>query len=668
MAGCRPVIGIFTRGEPMKNFLVFLLALLLLPALAAVAGSQSETGGAAGVATGTYTQSPFLDARVASGELPPVDERLPNEPMVREVLDEIGTYGGSLTIFSAEHPNPHAPMVGENPEGGPAPIWMDLEGNLAPGLAKGWDGSDDNMSFTLHLREGAKWSNGDPLIAEDFTFMYYELQLEELGTVWGLPMPVASVIAVDNYTVRYEFTEPFVKTEYLMTTYQGSDWMAFAASTWLKQWHAGYNDDAAAKAKEEGYDTWQDAVNDHNRFFPQSDIEKPTMFPFVLTEFTQSFRTKERNPYYIGVDTAGQQLPYIDTALIQKVDGETVILKTIAGEADFDSLSLDSYPLLVQGAEAGNYKINLYEAGFEGTGIAYAFNLSSPDPAKRELFDNLEFRKAMSLAIDRDRINDVGFLGQGVPSARTVNRTASIYRPEWGEDHPYARHDPDQANRMLDAIGLEDRNSDGIRLLPDGKPLRILLPYGGTKPARHNELVKEDFEAVGVGVDLRAWSNYTSDGMALGRLDFVQWNETIPEFYDWLSGRADDWGGIMQSLSWMAREYWDWWNEMYDRRTGISDATGAMPGREPPEALKEYFEAQAVESKKHIYGSAEQKRWSSRAWELLAENLWNIGVTQGAPLALVYRSNMINVPLKVPPNSEGDIQYNNYADQVWFKN
>ena len=655
----------------MKNFLVFLLALLLLPALAAVAtgAEEEEDTGAAAAVSGTYTQSPFLDARVASGELPPVDQRLPIEPMVRQVLDEIGTYGGHLTIFSHEHPNPHAPMVGDNPEGGPAPIWMDLEGSVEPGLAKGWDMPDDYMSFTLYLREGAKWSNGDPFTAEDFTFFYYELQLKDLGTVWGLPSQVTTVTAIDDYTVRWDYSEPFPKTVHLMTTYQASDWTMYAASTWLKQWHIEYNDDAADLAKEEGYDSWRDALTDHNRFFPQSDINKPTMFPFVLTEFTESYRTKERNPYYVGVDTAGQQLPYIDTALIQKVDAETVILKTIAGEADFDTLSLEHYPLLVQGAEAGNYKINLYEAAFEGTGLAYMFNLSSQDPAKRELFDSVEFRRAMSLAIDRDRINDVGWLGQGVPSARTISRLASIYRPEWGEDHPYARHDPDEANRMLDALGLEARDAEGIRLLPDGRQFRILFAYGGTKPARHHELVAEDFEAVGVGVDLRSGASVDIlEGMKGGTVEFIQWNETIPEFYDWLAGRSDDWGGIMQSLSWTAYNYWIWWNEMYDRRIGNSAETGEMPGWEPPEALKEYFEAQAVESKKYPYGSAEQQRWSSRAWELLAENLWNIGVTQGAPLALVYRSNLMNVPLKVPPNSEGDIQYNNYADQIFFKN
>ena len=124
----------------MKNSLVFLLALLLLPALAAVAtgAEEEEDTGAAAAVSGTYTQSPFLDARVASGELPPVDQRLPKEPWVRQVLDEIGTYGGRLTIFSHEHPSPYAPLVGENRQGAPKFVFMNLDGSLEPGLAKGW--------------------------------------------------------------------------------------------------------------------------------------------------------------------------------------------------------------------------------------------------------------------------------------------------------------------------------------------------------------------------------------------------------------------------------------------------------------------------------------------------------------------------------------------------
>ena len=150
-------------------------------------------------------------------------------------------------------------------------------------------------------------------------------------------------------------------------------------------------------------------------------------------------------------------------------DRQATRLKVIGGEADYHMMTLDAYPLLLRGRKAGKYKLNLIESWFEGVGLAYAFNLNLKDPVKRAFYENVEFRRAISLAIDRERVNEAQWLGQGTPSQMTITKLASIYRPEWGEDHPYARHDPDEANRMLDAIGLDKRNADGIRLLPNGE-------------------------------------------------------------------------------------------------------------------------------------------------------------------------------------------------------
>ena len=281
-----------------------------------------------------------------------------------------------------------------------------------------------------------------------------------------------------------EYSEPYPKVMNDLVTYKGTDWTLYQPSTWLKQWHAEYNPDANAKAKEEGFDNWQEAFNDHSVFCcPQRDIERPTMAPFMLADVQPTFRLKERNPYYFAVDSAGQQLPYIDSGLIQIVsDREAMNLKIIGGEADYAMTNLVNYPLLVQGQQAGNYKLNLIESWFEGVGMAFAFNLNIKDEAKRPFFENVEFRRAISLAFDRDRINEAQFLGQGTPSQMTITKLASIYRPEWGEDHPYARHDPDEANRMLDALGLDQRNDDGIRLLPNGEPFVVINAFHGKTP------------------------------------------------------------------------------------------------------------------------------------------------------------------------------------------
>ena len=613
-----------------------------------------------------YKEAPMLAARVAAGELPPVEQRLPLEPKVRAVFDEIGTYGGQVIVFGSG-PNPWAPLVGENPEGTPTPIRMNFDGSLEPDLALDFDFSDDYQTFTLTLREGAKWSNGDPFIAEDFSFHFNDMQKAELGYVWAMPSQVTTVTAVDDVTVLIEFSEPYPKLQQDLVTYKGTDWTLYQPSTWLKQWHAEYNEGADAKAKEEGFANWQEAFADHSTFCcPQRDLERPTMAPFMLADVQPTFRLKERNPYYFAVDSAGQQLPYLDSGLIQLIsDGEARNLKIIGGEADFATTPLDIYPLLVQGQQAGNYSLNLIEAWFEGTGLAYAFNLNIKDEAKRPFFENVEFRRAISLAIDRERINEAQWLGQGTPSQMTITKLASIYRPEWGEDHPYARHAPDEANRMLDALGLDERNANGIRLLPNGEPFIVINAFHGATPLRAYELVKEDFAAVGIDLELRpADGSVIDQGMSGGTIDFVRWNETIGEFQDYLSGG----GGHTQSLSHMANQYWIWWQEMNNRRTGASTETGDLPGEEPTPELMEYFETQIVQSKKHPYGSPEQKRLSSKAWELQAEYLWNIGVVQAAPKVMVYRSNLVNVPDEVPPFFEGDIGFNLYADQMFLKN
>ena len=613
-----------------------------------------------------YKEAPMLAAMVAAGELPPVEERLPLEPKVRAVFHEVGTYGGQLIVFG-NGPNPWAPLIGENPEGSPTTIRLNYDGSLEPDLAMSFNLSDDYRVFTLTLREGTKWSNGDPFTAEDIAFKHNEMQEKDLGYFWTMTPHGSTVTAVDDLTVKIEYAEPYPKVMNDLVTYKGTDWVFYAPSTWLKQWHIEYNEDADAKAKEEGFENWQKAFEDHSAFCcPQRDIDKPTLAPFMLVNVQPTYRLKERNPYYFAVDSAGQQLPYIDTGLVQIVeDRQASRLKVIGGEADYAMMTLDAYPLLLQGRKAGKYQLNLIESWFEGVGLAYAFNLNLKDPVKRKFYENVEFRRAISLAIDRERVNEAQWLGQGTPSQMTITKLASIYRPEWGEDHPYARHDPDEANRMLDALGLDERNADGIRLLPNGEPFIVVHAFSAQTPIRAYELVKEDFEAVGIHLDLRSADITVIDQATKdGEIDFMRWNETIGEFQDYLSGG----GGHTQSLGSMAHQYMTWWNEMRDRRIGRSTETGPLPGEEPPPELKEYLELQIVESKKHPFGSPEQKRLSSMAWELQAEYLWNIGVTQAAPLVMVYRDNLVNVPDKVAPFFEGDIGFNYYVDQFFFKN
>ena len=170
----------FFKEFGMKHKIFVILAVLMfIGSVVWAGGGQDDTTATAAVAEGEYSQSPFLDERVASGELPPVDERLPKNPLVIEPLEEIGTYGGHLTIFGHD-PNPWEYLVGSNPEGAPPAINFNLEGKFVPHMAEEFEQSSDYMTMTIKLREGSKWSNGDPFSGEDWRFMYEEMQKKEV--------------------------------------------------------------------------------------------------------------------------------------------------------------------------------------------------------------------------------------------------------------------------------------------------------------------------------------------------------------------------------------------------------------------------------------------------------------------------------------------------------
>ncbi len=644
-------------------------------AWAAAEGEDSDGGGAAAmVEGGGYREAPVLAAMVAAGELPPVEDRLPVEPKVLAPLEEVGTYGGTLEVFaSGEHPWVDA---GDSPERSQYPLRMNFDGSIEPDQAKGYELSDDLMTFTMFLREGMKWSNGDDFTAEDFRFKR-EMDLDEGISTWGYPEQLESITAVDDYTVRYDFRVPYPRVVLNMLHWRGSDWRAYAPSAWLKQWHIEYNPNADAKAKEEGFDNWAAAFNDHYTFCcPAKDINKPTLHPWKWEEQTTTVRIWERNPYYYAVDTAMQQLPYIDRVVSENVNLATYKLRVIAGEADYaQGMGLTDYPLLKQNEASGNFTATLVE-GMAGADVAYTFGVAHLDPVKRELFNNVDFNRAMSLAIDRDTINETVWLGQAVPRQATARNDVRFYKPEWGEAHPYARYDPDEANRILDSIGLDKRNADGVRLMANGEPLNLVLTFGtpgdgesgGANPqVLTHELVKEHWAAVGVNVQL---SPLDGDSIRAaeteGTMDIRATSTSGIEFYDFVSGNSSLMGAGHRG----AGRYYAYWSAENNARSAGIQSTDAteLPGEKPPADFQRLYDMARVEMQSTVYGSPEYMDVRARIYDLHAEKLWTIGVVGQAPAPIVARNNLVNVPRELPAWAEGMLSFNYYANMFFFKN
>ena len=340
-------------------------ALLLAPALTAVAAGADDDSSAAAepaadMSMGAYNEAPMLAAMVADGELPPVDERLPLEPPVVYFAadDEVGTYGGTLTVFHTSI-NPWADLGYETEIGGYVIRANPDTNELEPLLVKRAEMSDDAMSLTLYLREGTRWSDGHPMTADDYVFMYEDAHWNDKVTTWNWIPQIKRAIKVDDHTVRFETDEPYHALLAKHASPPGGGWQAFHPFHYLKKWHINHNPDAETLAKEEGFDTWDEAFNHHFFWAPQQDLEQPTHHPWILVERTNTGKRYVRNPYYWKVDPAGNQLPYVDHIQAQIVDNETYHLKIIAGEADFAVLGtrFDNFTLYKENEASGEYRV-----------------------------------------------------------------------------------------------------------------------------------------------------------------------------------------------------------------------------------------------------------------------------------------------------------------------
>lgn len=624
-------------------------------AAAATVAPVAPTEAPAAEIVSMYKEAPMLAELVKAGKLPPVDERLPEQPFVREVISEVGTYGGSFNVFSIDM-FPWNDLT-EEPTRGVFPLTMDFEGKFLPDFALGFEPSQDHKTFTLFLRPGMKWSNGDPFTSADFVFKH-----TAMAEVWGNKN--RSVEAPDEYTVIFKYKIPKPRTILDMVHWRGGEWTLFNPSEYLKKWHIDYNLDAAALAKEEGFATWEEAFAWHHSWEPLNDVNKPTIHAWMPVEITTTTRVYERNPYYHQVDSAGQQLPYVDRIVTSVVDPETYHLKIIAGESDVAYMftNLENYPLYKENEAKGNYKVKLIP-GISTAEALYYPNLIHPDPVRRELYNTREFRQALSVAINRAEINELKFLGLGKPKQQTVIQDATFYDPAWAE--AYAQYDPDLANSMLDEIGLTKRNSAGIRLDSAGNPIVIVVEYAeglNSSAVGTHELVREYWAAVGIDMQIRATASETyMDGERAMKWDFLGISGGYGEMYSFLAG----------GLPGVINHTWEIWRtakkDIAEGRKTLADYEGGVvPGEEPPAALNKLFDLRAT-LQDQVFGSEQYGVLSRQLWRTLSEETYNIGTVGETPTVIVLRSNIMNMPDQLPKWAEGGGDLNYFGAQLFYK-
>ena len=384
----------------MRKALCFMTVLLLLAPFALLAGGKSEsteapkdepkaavspsklitTPGrvifyptlaeyekATGNKIASFSEAPMLAELVKAGKLPPVDERLPDEPMVVEPRDGIGTYGGRLRCSAT------------SPTTGGAEAWTartqpilrivptDQGDTVQPNVAKKWEISKDFKTITIYLRKGMKWSDGAAYTSDDYRFWHEDIFLnKEISprphTQWspeGTPMQLD---VVDDYTVRFNFATPYPSIINVLG-YEARMYrrIPFAPKHYLTQFHAKYNKDVAKLAKGEGFENWWQLFSHHypDEVQQRLDVNVPTVDAWTMTEMDNiGNKYFGRNPYYYKIDTAGNQLPYIDRQdRLFFEGGDLVNLAAIAGGLDYaqQSLITDNYTLYKENAAKGEY-------------------------------------------------------------------------------------------------------------------------------------------------------------------------------------------------------------------------------------------------------------------------------------------------------------------------
>ncbi|MGQ9632385.1 MAG: ABC transporter substrate-binding protein [bacterium] len=579
-----------------------------------------------------YKEAPMLAELVRAGKLPPVEERLPREPLVVPPVEEIGQYGGTW----------RRAWLGPSDSPGPSRItydpilrWDRGGKTVIPGVAKGWEFSEGGRTLTLFLREGMKWSDGAPFTADDILFWYEDIIMNKEITPskpsWlRVGGELGKVEKVDDYTIRLRFAQPYgILLEVL--AWSGD---IHAPKHYLKAFHPKYTPEGELQklAKERGFEFWYQLFQNRNDWIANPDL--PTLRAWKpTTPGTAPRFIMERNPYYWKVDTAGNQLPYIDRVVHDLVENTEVInFKAMAGELDMQlrHLMIGNYTVLMENREKGNYRVLKWKAAL-GADAVLTPNLNHKDPVLHEIINDRRFRIALSIAINREEINELVYLGLGEPRAATVVPDSPAYKEEFAR--MYAEYDPDRANKLLDEMGLTGRDSEGFRLRPDGKTLALtieVVPVFGPW-VDVSELVKEYWEAIGVKTAVKV--------------------EERSLFYARVQGAEHD--VAVWSLDWALHPLvspvrfipYNAAGSRFAPLCGLWYESGGKSGVEPWGDLKRVVDL--YERAKVTIDEMEKIRLAQEILRINAENVWSIGTVGLIPSTMalgVAKNNFRNVP------------------------
>ena len=634
--------------------LACLLALLAGPAMAETVRYEAPPA----PRIGDFKETPSLQAAVDAGKLPPVTERLPAVPRVSVSGPDlsVGRHGGDIRMLITRDKDVRMLIV----YGYSRLVAYDEKLEIVPDILE-WLEVEDGRIFTLKLREGHRWSDGAPFTSEDFRYFWEDVALnEELSPVG--PEIILSVDGelpkfevIDATTVRYTWPTP---NPFLIPALAGARPLElFVPAHYLKQIHSKYGDPAkiAAAVEEAGVRTWAQLHNRIGDTYNSTDPKLPSVQPWSNATPPPSTRfVGQRNPFYHRIDAAGQQLPYADRFILDVVGGALVPAKTAAGETDLQSrgLNFSDYTFLQAAEERSAYSVRLWKT-VRGSQLALYPNLNVQDPVWRELNRDARFRQALSLGINRGEINQVIYYGLCLESNNSVLPASPLYKEEYGQS--YADFDPARANALLDEVGLTQRNDAGLRLLPDGRPLEIIVETAGenTEESDVLELIRDSWKQIGVKLFTKpSQREVLRNRVFAGETVMAMWfgyENGIPTPY---SSPAEFVPISQQSLQ------WPMWGQYIETRGN----SGKPVDMEKPKRLLELYD---------LWIAADTRAKKVEIWqeilEIHAEQVYTIGLVAEVPQPIAVANALRNVPVEGIYNWDPGAQFGIYRpERFWF--
>jgi peptide/nickel transport system substrate-binding protein len=591
---------------------------------------------------------------VASGKLPPIERRLPQQPLVVPV-ESLGKHGGTLHSLVGRSRDTRLLVV----YGYARLVGYDRNLELVPDLLESFDVQEGRI-FTLRLRKGHRWSDGHPFTAEDFRYYWEDVANNKELAPSGPPRDLLvdgqppKFEVLSETAVRYSWHKP--NPQFLPRQAGASPLFIYRPAHFLKRFHKKYSEKIR---KEEAEGTakrrWSAVHNRVDNLYEFDNPDLPTLQPWMNTTRPPADRfVAVRNPYFHRVDQRGLQLPYIDRFVLAVADPKLIPAKTGAGEADLQArdVHFNNYTFLKQAEKQNNYRTLLWRPG-KGSHFALFPNLNANDPVWRKLLRDVRFRRALSLAIDRSLVNQVLYFGLAIESNNTVLPQSPLYREAYRER--WARYDRKEASRLLDEVGLK-RGRDGVRRLPDGRPLEIIVETAGESTEQTDvlELVRETWREVGIKLFSKP-----SQREAFRMRVFS--GETIMSVWSGLENGLATPDSSPDELAPTSQTQMQW------PKFGQHYETGGKAGEAP-----DLPEAQELARLYKTWLESASREQRERAWhamlELHAEQQLTIGVVSGVPQPVVARDTLMNVPAQGFYNWDPGAFFGIYRpDTFWFR-